>query len=70
MFDLADLTLRYRPHAEPDDHKHVEGSTADDGARPQLTGIEVMTTNLERQRKRRATDDEQTTNRGLLLKGN
>jgi len=48
VFDLAWVLVGDRQHADPKDHKHVEGGAADDGARPQLTGLEVMTAHLQR----------------------
>lgn len=34
VFDLATLAFGYRPHADADNDKHVEGGAANDGARP------------------------------------
>ncbi len=52
VFDLAGLAVGDRPHADPDDHKHVEGGAANDGSWSQLTGLEVMTAHLDRCRGR------------------
>lgn len=46
VLDLAGLAHGDRPHADPDDHRHVEGGAADDGPRAQLTGLEAVTAHL------------------------
>lgn len=46
VFDLASLAAGDCPHADADDDKHVEGGTANDGPRSQLTSLEVVTTHL------------------------
>lgn len=48
MFDLPALAVGDHPHADPDDHKHVEGSTADDGSWTQLASLEFVTTHLQK----------------------
>lgn len=48
VFDLAGLAFGDRPHADPNDHKHVEGGAADDGSWSQLTSLEVVTAHLKR----------------------
>lgn len=59
MFDLPALAVGDHPHADPDDHKHVEGSTADDGSWTQLASLEFVTTHLQkvcnRERKDKST---------------
>lgn len=48
VFDFAAFTVGNRPHTYPDDHKHVEGGTADNGPWSQLTRLKLMTTHLKR----------------------
>lgn len=46
VFDFARLSLRNHPHAQADDHKHVEGGAPYDGAGPELPRIKVVPTDL------------------------
>lgn len=48
VFDLAALAIGDCPHADPEDHKHVEGGAAYDGSWSQLASFELMTAHLER----------------------
>lgn len=46
VFDFARLSIRNHPHAQADDHKHVEGGTPHDGAGPELPSMKAVPTDL------------------------
>lgn len=51
MFDLPRLPVRYHEHAQRDDDEEIVSGRADDRARPQFTGLEVLRPDLDDRQK-------------------